>query len=143
MAIKIQPNQLINLQQLEAQVAGPDGANRLFTISSGFNSGVSAFSNSNQFVQQKETFTILVGPVFTRKQFIKAIGFAAVTTSSTGTQTVPANSQIGVTSVDADWDDESGQVEVRIEVVMGSSGTNNSTTINAVSFQCSILAELE
>ncbi|HEY7535526.1 MAG TPA: hypothetical protein VH878_06230 [Thermodesulfobacteriota bacterium] len=45
-----------------------------------------------------------------------------------------------VNFVDADWDDESGQVEVRVEVSV-TSGQNSSTSVTGVGFQATILAE--
>jgi hypothetical protein len=42
--------------------------------------------------------------------------------------------------VDADWDDESGQVELRIEAEVICSGPNQSATINGFAFHVTILA---
>ena len=53
MATKIPSVQIQNLQQIEAVVAGPDDANRLLTIDGQFDMGLSAFSQSNNFVYQK------------------------------------------------------------------------------------------
>ncbi len=61
MAFKILPAQIQNLQQLEAVVAGPDDANRLFIIDGQFDSQLTAFSQGASVTSQKETFTILVG----------------------------------------------------------------------------------
>jgi hypothetical protein len=71
MAVRIQPDQIQNLQQIEAVVAGPDDANRLFIIDGQFDSGVPEIAG--QVVLRKEIFTVLVGPVFTRKQFFHAM----------------------------------------------------------------------
>jgi len=43
-------------------------------------------------------------------------------------------------SVDADWFDESGQVESRIEAVANCSGQNNSSSVNGLVFHVTILA---
>ncbi len=142
MPVKIPTNQIQDLQQVEAVVAGPDGANRLFTISGRIQSGVNAFSNSNNFVSQKEIFLILMGPVLLRRQFIRGSGTAAISSIQTNTQTAPANSSWTLSLVDVDWDDESGQVELRIEATVGSSGTNNSVQITGATFQVTVLAEL-
>jgi len=47
-----------------------------------------------------------------------------------------------IINADADWDDESGQVELRIEVLVGVSGNNNSAAINGLGFNVTILASL-
>ncbi len=53
MATKIPSVQIQNLQQIEAVVAGPDDANRLLIIDGQFDMGLSAFSQSSNFVYQK------------------------------------------------------------------------------------------
>ena len=77
MAVKILSNQFQNIQQIEAVVAGPDDANRLFIIDGQFDSEYSRFQGS--FVTQKEIFTVLVGPVFEKKQFLQANATASLT----------------------------------------------------------------
>ena len=51
-------------------------------------------------------------------------------------------SQFGwsITGIDADWDDESGQVELRVEVSLAASGLNNRVGIAGLAFQVTILA---
>ena len=43
---------------------------------------------------------------------------------------------------DAVWNDESGQVELRVEVAMVVSGQNNFASINGLAFQVTILASV-
>ena len=139
MAIRIQPNQIQNLQQIEAVVAGPDGANRLFTVSGQFFATVSAFSQgaSNQ---QTQTFTVLVGPVFTRQQFFRALCTASMTLTSLRSQVTPGDFAWQIVGSDADWDDESGQVELRIEALASVNGNGNSAAISGLAFHVTILA---
>ena len=120
MAVQIPTGAIKNLQQIEAVVAGPDDANRLFIIDGQFDyAGFEATGVSTQ----KETFSVLVGPVFNKHQFSRAIATASFTkTGFTGafTGAVGAGAGFGgaywyILGVDADWDDESGQVELRIE----------------------------
>jgi hypothetical protein len=47
-----------------------------------------------------------------------------------------------IVDVDADWDDESGQVELRIEAQVSCSGSNQSASINGFGFHVTILAAL-
>jgi hypothetical protein len=112
--VKIPASQIQNLQQIEAVVSGPDDANRLFIIDGQFDV---AMPPSPQDIQTpKETFAVLVGPVFARKQFFQANAMASFT--KTGD---PSSGQWQIFDVDADWDDESGQVELRIEAQAKSS----------------------
>jgi hypothetical protein len=52
----------------------------------------------------------------------------------------PANVGWQISNVHADWFDESGQVELRIEAVVNCSGQNNSSSINGFVFHVTILA---
>ena len=136
MAVKIPANQIQNLQEIEVVVAGPDDANRLFIIDGQFDCQMSLFPPGAAGESQKETFTVLAGPVFTRKQFAQANGTASFT--KTGFNASTAAWQI--LGVDADWDDESGQVEVRIEAEVDCSGATKSAFINGFAFHVTILA---
>ena len=140
MATRLQPSQIQNLQQLDAAVSGPDGANLLSTVSGQtLNLGFSAFSQGN-FNTQTHTFTLLVGPVLTRQQFVRAICTVALASTTQHTQVAPGDFAWAIVSSDADWDDESGQVELRVEVSLSAGGNSNSATLNSFSFQVTILA---
>ena len=141
MAVRIPTGSIQNLQQIEAAVAGPDGANRLFTVTGQVNVGLGVFSQGPSQTQQKETFSVLMGPVLTRQQFFRAIGTASLANTSVNLQSVPPYSvSWSIAGIDADWDDESGQVELRVEVAVNVSGLNNSAAIGGLSFQVTILA---
>jgi len=71
----------IGEQVLEAVIAGPDEANRLFTITGAANILISVTGGQ----QKTETWTFLVGPTFTRGQFYRAIGTASVFKGRSGT----------------------------------------------------------
>jgi len=140
MATRLQSSQIQNLQQLEVAVSGPEGANRLFIVTGETtNIGFSAFA-SGGFNTQNQTFTVLVGPSLTRQQFFRAICTASLAQITQHAQVVPGDATWAITSSDADWDDESGQVELRVEVSVTANGNNNSATLNSFSFQVTILA---
>jgi len=141
MAVSIPSNQIQNPQVIEAAVAGPDGANRLFTVAGQFDINFNVFSPGGGQTQQNETFKVLVGPVLTRQEFFRAIGTASMAKTNFAQQSAPP-SQFGwsITGIDADWDDESGQVELRVEVSVLVSGLNNRTGIGGLAFQVTILA---
>jgi hypothetical protein len=124
-------------QVLEAVVAGPDEANRLFTVTGA--ASVSIFVQAGQ--QQTQTWTFLVGPTFTRGQFYRAIGAASVSAQNVNIQTAPGSFQANISSVEADWDDESGRVEVRVEVFLSASG-GASANINQLRYWVTILAQI-
>ena len=139
MTIKVDPALLQNLQSMEVAVSGPEGANRLFTISASLPQGVYVSSNSGNTTTQKETFAVRVGPILKRQQFHRAIASAALTSISCSPG---AGAGWSVAMVDADWDDETQQVEVSIEVAVSATGTNVYAHVMGFSFQVNILAAL-
>jgi len=60
----------IGEQIIEAVVAGPDSANRLYTVTGAANLSIQAARQQ----RTTETWTFLVGPTLTRLQFHRAIG---------------------------------------------------------------------
>jgi hypothetical protein len=125
-------------QVLEAVVAGPDGANRLYTVTGA--AGVAINVSGGQ--QQTQTWTFLVGPTFTRGQLYRAIGTASVSSQSAILQTTSGNFVLAVSSVEADWDDESGRVEVRVEVYLSSSTGGPQLSVNQLRYWVTILAQI-
>ncbi len=143
MAVKIPSAQIQNLQQIEAVVAGPDDANRLLIIDGQFDVRLEAQSQGNNFEIGKETFTVLLGPVFTRKQFVQANATASVTKTAFSIigGVGQDNFSWQILGVDADWDDESGQVELRIEAeVTCRAASSSSSNILGFAFHVTILA---
>ena len=127
----------IGEQVLEAVVTGPDGANRLFTCTGIANVQMSLTRTQEQAT---ETWTFLVGPTLPRPQFYRAIGTASVSLQTVDIQGAPAGFTVHVVSVEADWDDESERVEVRVEVLLSSDmiGVN----INQLRYWVTILAQM-
>ncbi len=74
MPIKI--TNIENPQQIEAVVNGPDGANRLFIVTGIAPANVSIFNGT-----RTDTFTFLIGPTLTRRQFVRAIATASLVKS--------------------------------------------------------------
>lgn len=123
---------------LEAVVAGPDEANRLFTITGAANVGM--FVSGGQ--QKTETWTFLVGPAFTRGQLYRAIGTASVSNQSGNLQVAPGSFQVAINSVEADWDDESGRVEVRVEISLIAGGGIHIFGVSQLRYWVTILAQV-
>ena len=76
MAIKIA--QVQNLQQMDVLVAGPDDANHLFVIDGQFDASLAIGSQGTNFATAKETFSVLIGPRLTNRQFVRAIATASI-----------------------------------------------------------------
>src|SRR6516165_10190118 len=76
MAIKIA--QIQNLQQLDVMVVGSDDANHLFVIDGQFDASLTVGSQGTNFAAANETFSVLVGPKLTNRQFVRAIATASI-----------------------------------------------------------------
>ena len=86
----------IGEQVIEAVVAGPDGANRLFTVTGAADLSIQATRQQRTI----ETWTFLVGPTLTRSQFHRAIGTASVASQLVRVQTTPREFTVNVRSVE-------------------------------------------
>jgi hypothetical protein len=148
MAVQIQSVQIQNLQELEVVVAGPKDANRLFIIDGQFDSDLVVASLSNNARSNKEIFTALIGPVLNDKQFVRAIATASLTKTVVDyPERAPGlplatGAAWKILGADADWDDESGQVELRIEAQVTSKGAGQEVAILGIGFHVTILAAI-
>lgn len=132
MPIHLERKDLINAQQMEVAVNGPDGATHLILCT-----GVANLGSINH-----ETYTFLVGPQISRRQFVGAIASGALSkiqgyerhfTEDNDDVELDAN----LVLIDANYDDESGQVKVSAEVSCGIVMRKL-----AISYNVNILAEL-
>jgi len=126
----------IGEQVIEAVVAGPDGANRLFTVIGAANLSIQATRQQRTI----ETWTFLVGPTLTRLQFHRAIGTASIASQTVSVQTPPREFTVNVHSVEADWDDENQRVKVRVEIGVISNGAT--VEITQIRYWVAILAQM-
>ena len=132
MAIHLAGRDLVNVRQLEVAVKGPDGATHLILCT-----GIANFGTL-----RRDTYTFFVGPRLVRRQFVGVIASAALSTIYThnkptmgGHPTMDVGACLG--SIDAAYDDETGQVKVQAEVL----SVSNMTRL-AISYNVSILAEM-
>jgi hypothetical protein len=126
----------IGEQIIEAVVAGPDGANRLFTITGAADVCIRATRQQ----RSTQTWTFLVGPSLTRLQFHRAIATASVGSQIVSLQTSPREFTVNVHSVEADWDDEDQRVKVRVEIGLIANGAT--VEITQVRYWTTILAQM-
>jgi hypothetical protein len=125
---------LENHQQMEAVVQGPNGANRLIICN-----GIAPIDQIADAGTVTQLWTWLVGPVLTHTQFQRAICTGAlIRISHSG-----GNANWSLVGLDADWDDESGQVEVRAEIQLIAAGPSASVRAQGISYHVSILGALE
>lgn len=132
MSIHLERKDLINAQQMEVAVNGPDGATCLILCTGVANLG--SFSH--------ETYSFLVGPQISRRQFVGVIASGALSTIQGYTQNPTTDITVveqgaDLILIDANYDDESGRVKVRAEV-----SSSIAMTKLAISYNVSILAEM-
>ena len=132
MSNHLKSSDLTNTQQMEVAVNGPDGATHLILCT-----GVAMLGSSSQ-----DSYTFLVGPQLSRRQFVGAIvsgAFATIQAHENQDKAGNPHLALGVTllSITAQYDEESAQVMVQTRV------SSRSTTAKlAISYHISILAEL-
>ena len=126
----------IGEQIIEAVVGGPEGANRLFTVTGAANLSIQATRQQ----RSTETWTFLVGPTLTRSQFHRAIATASVASQIVSVQTAPREFTVNVHSIEADWDDEDQRVRVRVEIGLISNGAT--VEITQIRYWVAILAQM-
>lgn len=137
MATRIPSDQLINTQSLEAAVNGPDEANRLFVFTGAAPVGVSGGAGGNA----RGTFTFLLGPKLARRQFISAVAHASISAWGGFISATPFNFSVALELAEADWDDESQQVEARIEVA-ASMPQGGNLSISRIDYSVTVLAQM-
>ena len=132
MSIDLVRCDLLNMQQMEVGVNGPDGATHLILCTGVANLGTVTH----------ETYTFLVGPRLSQRQFVSTIASAAISTiqqsnlhGMEGTMVTALSADL--ISVEAAYDEAAMQVKVSTEV----QSTLLSTKL-CISYSVSILAEL-
>ena len=129
-------------QETEVWVSGPGDANRMFIVNGIARMGLEAADMSRVAqITAKETFTLLVGPELTKAQFVRAV---ATATPNGMEFYLPAQADgweaWSVNETDADFDDETGRTQLRIEAQVTVFGRR--ATMTSVSYQATILAAL-
>jgi hypothetical protein len=133
MSIHLESNDLINAQQMEVAVNGPDGATHLIICT-----GVADLGSVSH-----ETYTFLVGPPLSRHQFVSVIASGALSKIQTVNKTSALEDTLkelaaSLVLIDASYDEKSKHVKVRAEV----SSTLEMNKLS-ISYDVNILAELQ
>ena len=132
MSIHLERRDLINTQQMEVGVNGPDGATHLVLCT-----GIANLSTCSH-----ETFNFLVGPSLFRRQFVGVIASGALssiymTRQGSNESYLETELRAELVAITATYDEESGQVQVSAEVA-----SSPATVRLAISYNVNILAEL-
>ena len=132
-----------NEQVIEAVVSGPAPANRLYTCTGRAVLAMYAWGGQST---TPETWTFLVGPALPQR-FIRAtasvsvVGYGVWANPTDPTMPTGGSAHwLDIQSVEADWDDESGKTELRVEVAIGVSGGN--FNLAKIGYTATVLAEV-
>jgi len=131
-----------NKQSFEVIIQGADGANRMIICAGKLDVSLSAFGPAEGGVTQKETFTALIDPQLDAGQFKRALAVASFADirSSDSDPTQRDGARWAIEDVQADFDDESGQVELRVSVMVHSTGAGSQASIQGISFQVTTIS---
>jgi hypothetical protein len=132
MSIHLERRALINTQQMEVAVRGPDGATHLIICT-----GIACLASGIH-----ETYTFFVGPQLSQRQFVGVIASGALSEIQAydkNSRAVNGEGELGadLVAINASYDNESWQVKVSAEV-----SSSTAMTKLAISYNVSILAEL-
>jgi hypothetical protein len=132
MSVHLERRDLINTQQMEVAVRGPDGATHLVLCT-----GVACLD-----ALIHESYTFLVGPKISRRQFVGVIASGALSRIQASDKNgvregLDMELDVNLISIDANYDDASEQIKVTAEV-----SSTRAVAKLGISYNVSILAEL-
>jgi hypothetical protein len=128
-----------NLQKIEYDVTTGAGPSRV-TVVTGM---MPVFLNAQGNQSQSGSFKALVDPQLNPGQFIKSTATASLINIVINTPATPSLAQWRIDEVEATFDDESRQVQLRIDATVSSGvGGNSSSSLQAFGFQVTTLAKI-
>lgn len=129
-------------QTLEVEVSGPDDVAKMYIVTGIANSNLSTYSpGGGGYQTQQRTFEAHVGPTLTVTEFRRAVATASLA-SLQGQGGDATFSAWNITGVDADFDDDAGQVQLQFDlsVTVDAGASSASAVVGGVGFQVIILA---
>jgi hypothetical protein len=131
---------------MQVGVNGPNGANTLIITTGIATCNLVAINQNVGGVAsvQQGSFTALIDPKFTVGQFRRALATGSLASINYGAQDPAQRVQVTwtINSVEADLNDESGQVELRFDVSVSAGGLGSFADLLQVAFQVTTLAAL-
>lgn len=136
--------QVADKQSFEVTIQGPDGANRMIICTGQLSMVFQAEDKTaaGEGVIQKETFTALIDPQLEAGQFKRAIAVASLA-NITYFDIDPAamdGVKWAIEEAQADFDDESGMVQLRVSLKLYTRGIGSTASIQGISFQVTTIA---
>lgn len=134
-----QPASVTSQQTLQIGVNGPGDVTSMYVITGIAQISLGAFAQPNQFQTQQATFSAHIGPQLSAAQFRRAIASASIASVSLSGQ--GAFDAWSLSSVEADFDDDAGSVQLEFDasVSVSSGATSAGVATAGVGFQVLIL----
>ena len=119
--------------QMRVAVNGPKRANTLYVITG----RAPVQIDSSGEAATRQTVSFLVGPRLKNRRFHRATATACIADLRHDGE---GRGRWSIEAVDADWDDESGRTEVRVEVAVWG-GAASAARVRALGYQVNLLTE--
>jgi hypothetical protein len=132
------PATVVSQQTIQIGINGPGDVASMYVISGIAEIGLTAFAQPNQFATHQDTFSAPIGPQLTAAQFRTAIASASIASLSLA-GSGGLFEQWKVSSVDADFNDDSGLVELDVSVKVSAGAASIGITTAGIGFQVFIL----
>jgi hypothetical protein len=133
------------LQKIEFDVTTAEGPSRVTTVTGAIPIFLSVFSQGS-FVTQKDSFKVLLDPTLTPGQFRKATAMACFAQFSSQEQQPIAGTQNAmgwqIDDAQATLDDETGKVQLVVDVAVTALGSSMSVIAQSLIFQVTTLAKV-
>ena len=131
-----------NLQKIEFDVTTAEGPSRM-TVVTGMMQMVLTASSQGPFATQKESYKVLLDPTLTPGQFRKASAIASLS-SIVHSQNAgePYTAGRHIDDAQATLDDETGKVQLVVNVTATAFGPSMITIVQSLMFQVTTLAKV-
>jgi hypothetical protein len=130
-----------NLQKMEFDVSTAEGPSHVTIITGMAQIWISAYSSGPQ-VNEKESFKLLLDPVLTPGQFRKATSIAFLSNMVYEAGATPSLIEWAIDDAQATFDDETGKVQLIVDVRARASGNATNAYSSWVMFQVTTLAKV-
>lgn len=138
--------QVLDSQTMEVGINGPDKANRMYIATGKLNINFGGYDShaSGYGTVHRETYTALIDPQLEKEQFHRSVAIASLATFTYRDQDATQNDgvQWAIEEAQADFDDESGKVQLRVAVMINPQGKGCYAAINQIAFQVTTLARV-
>jgi hypothetical protein len=141
MATVVTPTKLQKIEFPVPALEGAEGPGRVTIVTGMVQIWISAYSSGPE-VHEKESFKLLVDPLLTPGQFRKATSMTSLSNMVYEAGATPNRVEWAIDDAQATFDDETGQVQLVVEVRVKASGNATNAYTTWLMFQVTTLARV-